>query len=220
MATNKIEGNLVVNGSLSASTITGSAAFIKDADVLASADIQRSKLEQSTLQPFVIPITDFRVFDSFALLPAAGTADDLGLYQGTFGTNSPVLRTGDLKASNQTRYARCVFCIPPEYDDGETVNIRIHSQMVTTVSDNTATVDVECYEADKEAGISADLCTTAAQSTNSLTGANYDFTITSTSLAGGDILDIRIAGAVNDTATGTEVNLEIGSVEVLLDIRG
>jgi hypothetical protein len=110
--------------------------------------------------------------------------------------------------------------LPPEYDDGETVQIRVHGGMKTTVSDTTATVDVECYESDKERGISADLCTTSAQTINSLTFGDDDFTITATSLVSGDVLDIRITVAITDGATGTAVLGEIGSVELLCDIRG
>jgi len=184
--------------------------------------IARSNLEQNALTEFAVPLTDLRVWDAMgSLLPAAGANDDLGLYGGTFGTNSPKVSTGDLKAAGATtRYARFQRELPAEYDAAETLTLRISAGMETTVSDGTATVDVECYKADREGGIGSDICATAAQSINSLTFANKDFTITPTGLSAGDMLDIRIAVAVNDAATATAVTATIGAIELLADVKG
>ena len=75
-------------------------------------------------------------------------------------------------------------------------------------------VDLRTWDA-----IATNLPATAATTINSLTFANKDFTITSSSLAAGDILDVRIAIAITDSATGTAVIGEIGAIEFLLDIR-
>lgn len=207
-----------INGrALIAGTVPGSA--LKD-----NAEINRSQMRQETTAAYMVPLTSFRVWDNMAaLLPTAGATDDLGLIEGTFGSASPTLQTEDLKAEggNPTlNYARALFQLPPEYDAGETVILRIHAGMTTTVADDTATVDVVCYESDKETGIGSDICATAAQSINSTTFADKDFTITSTGLAPGDVLDFRIATSVSDAATGTAVIATIGQVEFILDIRG
>lgn len=186
------------------------------------ASIARSDIDQDALASFPIPLTDFRIHDAFQTnLPGTSSGNDLGLVGGTFGSASPVLQTADLKTAGATiNYARCMFALPAEYDNGQTFLIRVHGQMVTTVADTSATVDVECYKVDQAAGIGSDLCTTAATSMNSLTDADYDFTITPTGLVSGDIFDLRITSAVNDGASGTAVVAEIGSVEVVCDIRG
>lgn len=204
----RITGDLYVSGSI---TRGGSGP-----------SIARTDLTQENLAPYKIPLTDFRVWDAMAtVLPGTSATDDLALIGGTFGTNSPTIQTSDLKnAGATTRYARVLFNIPHEYVAGQTVTIRVHGGMKTTVASASATVDVECYLSDDEEGISADLCTTAAQSINSLTDADLDFAITSTSIAPGDTLDIRIAVAVNDSATGTAVIGQIGAVTVLLDVCG
>lgn len=219
---NRIEGDVIVTGQLVATTMTVPASAVTNASVAADADIARSKIGQDTLAKFVIPWEAFRVWDAYATnLPGTSATDDLGLIGGTFGTNSPTIQTSDLKAAGATtRYARFSVALPPEYDDGETVQLRVHCGAKTTVADTSMTIDVECYESDKEEGISADLCTTAATSCNSLTLADKDFTITPTSLASGDVLDIRLTMAVNDAASGTAVIGIIGSVELLCDIRG
>ena len=112
------------------------------------------------------------------------------------------------------------FALPPEYDAAETIQIRAHAGMLTTVADNTATLDFEVYKSDEEAGIGADICATAAQSINSLTLADKDFTVTATGLSAGDVLDIRMTTAVNDAATGTVVKAIVGAVKIMLDIKG
>lgn len=207
-----------INGRLiDAGTLPGTA--LKD-----NAEILRTQLRQETLARFNIPLTSFRVHDNMAaLLPTAGATDDLGIIEGTFGSASPTLQTEDLggESGNPTlNRARCLVALPPEYSDGESVTLRIHAGMKTTVADDAATVDVEAYKSDFEEGIGSDLCATAAQSINSLTMADKDFTITSAGLSSGDVLDIRITTSVSDAGDAGVMIAVIGNVELLCDIRG
>lgn len=184
--------------------------------------LSRSSLDQESLSPFTIPLTAFRVWDAIATnLPATAATDDLGLVGNTFATGSPTIETGDLKAAGATtRYARVQLPIPMEFDAASDVVLRIHAGMKTTVSDTTATVDVQAYKSDEEAGIGADLCSTAATTINSLTLGDKDFVIDGSGLSAGDLLDIRIAIAVNDAASGTAVIGQIGAVKLLVDTKG
>lgn len=206
--TNIIPGNLIVQGNLS---VFGTAPTVN-----------RSSLVQDSSQRYKIEPWHWRVWDAMqTLLPGTSAADDLAIIGGTFATGSPSIQTSDMKAlGSVTRYARTTFTLPPEYVTGQAVTIRVHAGMLTTVADTTATIDVACYRSDDEAGIGSDLCATAAQSCNSLTLADKDFTITPSSLAPGDTLDIRIASAVNDAATATAVIGVVGAVTVLLPIKG
>lgn len=202
-----IQGDLKVTGTTRVATSTG---------------VKRADLIQDNLQAYHIRPEDWRVWDAMNTpLPAAAANDDLGIIGGTFATGSPTIQAGDLKnAGATTRYARCTFALPPEYNAGETVVIRVHAGMLTTVASVSATADLQVYKCDEEAGISADLCATAAIDINSVTLADKDFTITSTALAPGDLLDIRLAIAVNDSGTGTAVTAIVGAAKVLLDIQG
>lgn len=185
-------------------------------------DVPRSNMELETLAQYPIPWADWRVWDAFGTnLPATPLTDDLGLVGGTFGTDGPSIQTEDLKAAGATTsYARAVVTLPPEYQAGRSVRIRLHAGMLTTVADTTATIDVEAYKLDEEAGIGSDLCATAAISINNLVLSDKDFTITASGLEPGDQLDVRIAVAVNDAATGTAVVAIVGAAHVLADIRG
>lgn len=184
--------------------------------------LARSNLLQDSNQVYVIPLIAFRVWDAITTnLPSAGANDDIGLVGGTWATDSPSLQSGDLKSAGATdRYARVQIPLPIEYVGGQTVTLRFRAGMLTTVADNSATLDVVAYEPDREAGIGADLCATGATTINSVTLADKDFTITATGLNPGDMLDVRIHMAVNDAGTGTAVIAIIGSVELLCDVKG
>lgn len=211
----RFRGNLRVN------TLEVETASLTQAAFKSSTAFERSKLAQDTLQPYVVNFADFRVHDAIAtLLPSAAANDDLGFDGGTFGTEAPHLTAGDVKTTSSTRYGRFLVRLPMEYDDGETVTLRLKAGMLTTVADGSCTVDVEAYKCDGETGVGSDLCATAAQSINSLTFADKDFIITGTGLVSGDLLDIRIAVAYVDTATGTAVEPVVGKVSLLADVKG
>jgi len=207
-------------GSVSMANLAVTGATITNDGISASAGIARAKLGQDSLAPYSIPLTSLRVWDSGALLPTAGAADDLGLIVGTFGTEHPHLSANDLGAAGATtRYARGVFQMPAEYDDGETVNFRITAGTQTAIADVSLTCDVELYSADEDLTVSADLVSTAAQSCNSVTFANYDFVVTATSLIAGTWLDFRVALICNDAATAV-VEPTIATLKLLCDVRG
>lgn len=180
-------------------------------------------LAMTELAIFPIPLTSFRVFDNMAAnLPTAGATDDLGIVEGTHGTNTPSLRTEDLKAAGATNNsARVLVQLPWNYVDGNTITLRFKAGMITTISDGTATLDCLAFkqQEDPDDAIGSDLCSTAATTINSLTFANIDFTITPTGLVAGDILDVKITTAVNDGATGTAVIAGISTAKLLCDVR-
>ena len=155
------------------------------------------------------------------LLAPAPSPDDLRIVGGTFGSASPSIQTGDVKAQGTTtKRARFQFTLPTEYVAGQSITIRSHAGMLTTVSDGVATIDFEAYRSNDEAGISADLVTTAATTIKSLTLANQDFVVTPTNCLPGDTIDIRMTVSITDAATATAVIGIVGSVEVLLDVKG
>jgi len=205
---NIADGGLLVKGNLQ---VTGTLP-----------EYQRTNLQQESVQPYPIPWDAWRVWDAFQTnLPGTAATDDLALVGGTFGTNAPSIESGNLaSAGATTRYARATITIPPEYVAGQTVQIVFNAGMVGAVADNSATIDVQAYLSDGFAGIGSDLVAEAAQSINSLTEAEKTFNLDATNLAAGECLDVRIAVAVNDAATGGTVKARIGFVDLRLDIKG
>jgi hypothetical protein len=196
------EGDHQFLGHVSAASMTVPSGSVTNSSISAVADIERSKLDQDVLKPYPVPSTSWRVWNAW-------------------GTTPWLIRSADVKTTTVTLYAACEIVLPAEYDDGETVNIRLNAGFITTIPDGAATVDVEAYEkAGTGAALSADLCTTAATDFKSLTFANKDFNITATGLEAGSVLQVRIAMSIIDTATATAVIGAIEQVSLLCDIRG
>lgn len=203
-----IEGDLRIVGDL---TVGGNIKPLQ---------ARTSVLQQRDLAEFPVPFYAWRVWDAIGTnTPTTAASDDLGLAGSTtYGTDAPYLTTSDAKATTVTQRARTVIRLPDNYVDGETVKIRITGGMKTTVSDGTATVDVEAWKLDDDRTVgAADLCATSATTINSLTVGDDDFTITATGLAKGDELDVRITIAITDGATGTAVLGTIARVTLLCD---
>jgi hypothetical protein len=187
-----------------------------------NAEILYTQLRQRALQTFPVNWAHFRVWDAYGTnLPSTAATDDLALITGTFGTNPARITAGDCKALGATtRRAGCFIIVPDHYDDGETIQLRIRCAMETTVASSSCTIDAECYIGAGNNTVSADLVTTAAQSMNSLSVADYDFTLNASLVNPGDIIDVRISIACNDAATGTVVQPAIYRVQLLCDTRG
>lgn len=210
MPTQIIPNDVVINGSLRYSGgIVGG--------------IPRSDMLQESLAAYQIPWTSWRVWNALGTnLPGTSSSDDLGLYGGTWGTNTPSIQTYDVKnVGATTLYARTTIQLPAEYVAGQTVTLRFHAGMLTTIASVSATLDVEAYLSDSESLVSgSDLCATAATTINSVSLADKDFVITPATLSPGGVLDVRIAIAVNDSGTATVVAGLIGAATLLCDIQG
>jgi len=183
----------------------------------------RSELIQDNFAVYGIPMSILRVHDAFGTGIGTAASDDLGLSTGgTFGTNNPYISAGDLKAAGATtRRARFTFTLPPEYVSAESVRIVATAGMVTTAADTSCTVDFEVYKSDKTTlATGSDLVTTAATTINSTSFAAKNFDLTSSGLAAGDMLDIRVSIACTDAATVTAVIPAIAHLALALDIKG
>lgn len=203
-----LTGDVTIDGNL---TVTGNLKPLRDRDGL---------LIQETLVAYPLDLTSGRVHDAPQTLIGTAGSDDLGLSGTTYGTDSVYVTTDDVKNTTTDRKARFQFTLPPEYEAGETVKIRISAGMLTTAASASAAVDLEVRKVAGDRTVGGDICATAAQSINSLTMADKDFTITATTLNPGDQLDIRVSIAIVDSATATAVIGTIGEIAPLLDIRG
>ena len=139
----------------------------------------------------------------------------------THGTNAPSLQTPDFKNNHAaTSYiARGELQIPWEYIAASTVKIRLHAGMLTTVASEACTVDLTVYKSDEDSTSTGDLCATAAQDINSLTFADFDFTITASTLSPGDLLDVLITVSADDDDDSGDMKACIGSIQLLCDVR-
>lgn len=189
--------------------------------IAGNADIAFTKIAQRVLAESVIPLTQARVWDAVQTnLPATPASDDLGIITGTWGTNPVRITAGDVKAlGSTTRRLYLAIPIPSNYEDGQTIQLRIRAKMETTVADTSCTIDAEAYVG-SDGALGSDLVTTPATSMNSLSAANYEFPINATGVDPGDMLEVRLSIASNDAATATAVTPAIYSISLLCDTRG
>ncbi len=115
--------------------------------IAGNADIAFTKIAQRVLAESVISLTQARVWDAVQTnLPATPASDDLGIITGTWGTNPVRITAGDVKAlGSTTRRLYLAIPIPSNYEDGQTIQLRIRAKMETTVADNSCTIDAEAY---------------------------------------------------------------------------
>jgi hypothetical protein len=207
-------------------TLTGTSIEIADGSIPGRAlaavlDLATSQLAQRTFMAYPVPFTSCRVWDAMhTMVVGSAAADDIALITGTPGTHAPKLSGGDCKASTTSRKVAFELDVPANYDDGETFQIRIRAGMETTVSDTTATVDLQVWKPSGTGTVGSDLCTTAAQSINSLTAADKDFTIDASAIDPGDKLICVVTLAVTDGATATAVTPAIYAITRRCDTRG
>lgn len=183
--------------------------------------IDRVDLTTDSLAAYPVPLTGVRVHDALATnLTATATADDMGLITGTPGTDAPTLQGVDFGGTSTDEKCGFQYVLPPEYVDAGQIQVIVRGAMLTTLSDGTATVDVECWPQNDDGAATADICATAAQSINSLTPADKTFTITGTSRIRGDVLNIRVSFAGSDAGNLGVMIPEISKITVKHDVRG
>lgn len=170
----------------------------------------------SGLRTIQVPLTSLRVHDAVATnLPGTAANDDMGIV-GTGASVAVTLQGVDFGGTTSDEKSMFEFCLPDTYKDGDAVTVRVKAGMLTAVSDGTATVDCEVFRDVGGGTISADLCTTAAQSINSLTLADKSFTITPTTLVAGDRLFVKLSFAGSDTGNLAVMIPTITRIQILL----
>lgn len=217
----KTSGQILVGDGTDVVSVALSGATLSAAGALSA--VLRATLAQDALAKYPIELTRMRVWDALQTnLPGTAAADDMGLITGTLGTDAPTLQGVDFGGTSTDEMCRFQFQLPPEYDAGETITLRVRAAMLTTVSDGTATVDAEVYKQDGDGAVGSDICATAATTINAAadTPVDVDFTVTPTGLVAGDVLDIRLAFGGSDTGNAGVMIPEISAVTMLLDIKG
>ena len=212
-------GTVLVGLALSSATATGDYVTVVPSAASILGSIARSSLTTDT-QPYGVPLSAVKTHATLvALGSAAGTpAGDLGLTPGAHGTNTPILIGEAASGNSKSDAGRVIFELPAEYVAGGTITVRVRAAITGNVQ-VAQTVAVAAYASDGGGGVSASLCTTAAQ-TVTTSFANYDFTLTPTSRVAGDVLDILVTAAANDTGGTANKLIQIGAVSVLLQVKG
>lgn len=158
-------------------------------------------------------------------LSAAPDETDLGLDADNFGTDGAFITStvtnGGGATPSASETARFQFALPPEYVAGTNVVLRVRCR-ISAARHTSASVDVEAFKLDGEGSVGSDICATAATSLTWTSFGDAFFTIAGTGLTAGNVLDIQITLATDDTnaGTGTNGHAEISELEVRLSIKG
>jgi hypothetical protein len=189
--------------------------------LLNNAEILRSQMKQVSYDTTPIPLSHMRTWDSMATnLPATAATDDLGFVTGTPGADSPMLSADDVKTTSSARKAAFELEVPGNWEDGESLAVRMRAAMETTIADGSCTIDLEAWLGDGTGAAGSDLVSTAAQDMNSVTPANFDFELTTSGVTAGDLITCVITITYADTATVTAVTPVIYSVSRRADTQG
>lgn len=189
------------SGKISATQSSGKAigralqAATADGDVIEVLPYAANNTNAQRKQ--VLSLQDFKKNTLLELAASPGSSL-LALVAGTHGTNSPVIRGSDVSGTTATEVARMTLPVPTDYAGGDLTFV-FFAGMQTTVSDGTATLDLQVYKTINTGSVSSDLCETDAQSINSTTKANKSFTVDGDNLSAGDMLDIEITVSATDT---------------------
>ena len=183
----------------------------------------------SVSQTVGVNLQTLMTFDEPAtVLPSTAANDDLGIIDGTVGTNAMRLETNDEggTASQQDFYGAWSWVVPATYKAGSTVTLQVTGGMLR-VADQAATtfVDVSAYVPDyanADSSVSSDLCTTAAIiAFNSATIATHSFVIDDDVaghvLAAGSVVQFQVQVAVDDNGNaGNDITGVINKIAIVV----
>jgi hypothetical protein len=186
-----------------------------------SAEIQTEQLAQRTNALVGIPLTQCRIASNLALnLPAAASGSDLGLVTGVAGTSFPIVTAGGVKNTSGSRSLGFLFNVPPNFDVGESLTLRLRAGMQTTIASGSCTATVAVYRSNGDGASSANLYTGSPLSMNGLAPANIDFVLQSSGSTPGHAMHCVVTIAYSDVATATAVIPAIFGITLLADLRG
>ena len=172
---------------------------------------------------FPIPLRLVYLSDLSALLGTAATGN-LGFTAGTAGTNTPLLTSGEVKNTTDSRKGRLAARVEAVPDSSGITCIISAKTSRAASSGKYSRLALNVYRSDKAGGCIAyssgvnDWNITAAQALTT-SYALYSFTIPATAGTGGgvpptkgDVLDCVVSLETNDADNGTSLILTIGAI--------
>lgn len=182
-----------------------------------NANVSRGSMIAEANTVIGIPVTFWRTATAtpVPLGTASGTA--LGIAAELPALGSMYLTTS-VASGSPAQLGRVSVALPPEYVAGTPVYLRAYHGTITAAP-AAATCDFRAYKSAKTTLLNggADLVTTSAVSNTSTTLVASTFSLTSTSLSPGDLLDVEITLTASAAGTGLCI---CTAVELLCTTRG
>lgn len=177
--------------------------------------VSRANLSEDSLAKYHIPLTQWKAADLAAL--AAAGVEDSGDHFLDEDTNVLILKGNEPNADTQTDVSWTQVGLPVEYVSGGTLEFVVVADKASAAS-GTSTIDLEVYE-QTTGTVGSDLCATGAQTVVGALAMNtLTFTITSTGLEPGSLLNLKLTSAVTDDNTTGQIR--IYATYLQMDVRG
>lgn len=179
--------------------------------------ITRTDLASESGSAFPVALVNFRQAAAVKdALPDAPDATSLGLAD---AAGSVIVGTtvngGSTASASETAHIQIV--IPQNYVAATDVTLRVRAK-VSAVPTVGATIDAVVKEF-ADGALGSDICATDAITLTDAY-ANCDFTITGTDLVAGDIVDVVLTGAADDTGGTIDAYVAIAGVSLLATTKG
>lgn len=179
----------------------------------------RARLTEDSLAEYPISLaSDCHNVDG-SVLDTTGGAGKFKIVAGTWGDGALSLKSvTDLSTSS---YLSFEFSLPPEYIDGQSINITVYiTGFVHGVGGwGSGYVDLEIYELTDAGAVGSDLCDTAQQ-TVTLAAGTKTFEVITAGLVAGDKIRVLLRNYNDAEFEDEQVYAVIGSIKAALDIRG
>ena len=216
-----IPADIVIQGSLYATTFTVPNDAVTNASIISSAAITRAKLAEEEQAVYRIPLQDCRS-NTGLVLNATGGDTLFSIANGGIAAGTLTLKGEEAISETETTTLCFEFAMPPEYMAAGAANIAIECKVDESGAGNATTETIDCLAWElADAGTATAILASSAQdmSANGDVFATYTFTPTATDLVAGDKILVFIRTIVTEDA-GTAVYAVIGNIEVRLDIKG
>jgi len=193
---------------------THGAAGIED------GQLPRAKLAEESLASYPIALMQCRNEDGSVIKDDSGwPIGSFGVVAGGWDDGTLYLRSSYAVGTTRSCFLCFELCLPPEYVDGGDVRLRIHTRYDGEGTVAAHHVDARVYAMSDDGTPGGDLNQTNQQDVTT-SWADYTFTINSGSLAPGDRLLVLVKGEIGETSGEAGLWMEIGSMEMQLDIAG
>ncbi len=207
-----------------AAPIDGGITTAKLADAAVTAaklagDIPAAKLATVSV---AVPLPLTSLLRPATLTPlTASDGASLGLLVATCGTGAPLVQSSSPATAPDRQVnegGRVLIALPRQYVAGSSVQLRLRGRLTDAMA-NSACLEASVYRLDSQGGSGNPLCNAQVRD---LTTAWNDltFSISSSALAAGDMLDVLLTARLDDAGGSSTGKAQIGRVELILNVQG
>jgi hypothetical protein len=182
-----------------------------------AGSLARSYITEDSLARYQIELMKCRNADG-TVMDATGAAGNFKISAGGWGSGSLTLLGEAAQGNTKTDTLAFEFALAPEYIADQDAKIIVQARYAGSGTAGAKTIDLEGYEL-SDAGVATSI---RASSTLTLTAsfADYTFALTDTNLTAGDRIMLLVRSILEETGGSSSLQVEIGNIEVQLDIKG